>query len=115
MWRRRRTLLGLERPGQGVQVQQLSRALSYAPFGLDGRARDVSVPRFFVSSRSRHTRFDCDWSSDVCSSDLDDQTIRIWDAATGLQVGIFKGHSDEIRSEERRVGKECRTQWSLYN
>src|SRR2546430_9864077 len=24
----------------------------------------------FVSSRSRHTRFDCDWSSDVCSSDL---------------------------------------------
>src|SRR2546430_12862496 len=26
--------------------------------------------RFFVSSRRRHTRFDCDWSSDVCSSDL---------------------------------------------
>src|SRR2546430_15974203 len=25
---------------------------------------------FFVSSRRRHTRFDCDWSSDVCSSDL---------------------------------------------
>src|SRR2546430_8873694 len=27
--------------------------------------------RFFFSSRRRHTRFDCDWSSDVCSSDLE--------------------------------------------
>src|SRR5260370_3518587 len=25
---------------------------------------------FFCSSRRRHTRFKCDWSSDVCSSDL---------------------------------------------
>src|SRR5205085_6793257 len=29
-----------------------------------------SVLCFFFSSRRRHTRFDCDWSSDVCSSDL---------------------------------------------
>src|SRR2546430_7791870 len=29
---------------------------------------DISF--FFFSSRRRHTRFDCDWSSDVCSSDL---------------------------------------------
>src|SRR5256886_9718524 len=28
------------------------------------------VAFFFFSSRRRHTRFDCDWSSDVCSSDL---------------------------------------------
>src|SRR2546427_1110522 len=28
-------------------------------------------PFFFFSSRRRHTRFDCDWSSDVCSSDLE--------------------------------------------
>src|SRR6266478_7887376 len=28
------------------------------------------VLEFFFSSRRRHTRFDCDWSSDVCSSDL---------------------------------------------
>src|SRR5256886_3178399 len=35
------------------------------------RSRQVSRPsRFFFSSRRRHTRFDCDWSSDVCSSDL---------------------------------------------
>src|SRR5260370_26816281 len=27
-------------------------------------------PIFFFSSRRRHTRFKCDWSSDVCSSDL---------------------------------------------
>src|SRR5207237_3332465 len=32
---------------------------------------------FFVSSRRRHTRFKCDWSSDVCSSDL------VWEA-TGM-------------------------------
>src|SRR5688572_22536505 len=28
------------------------------------------LTEFFFSSRRRHTRFDCDWSSDVCSSDL---------------------------------------------
>src|SRR2546430_8728002 len=30
----------------------------------------VELYCFFFSSRRRHTRFDCDWSSDVCSSDL---------------------------------------------
>src|SRR5260370_32090172 len=30
----------------------------------------ISVVFFFFSSRRRHTRFKCDWSSDVCSSDL---------------------------------------------
>src|SRR2546427_5606371 len=30
---------------------------------------------FFFSSRRRHTRFDCDWSSDVCSSDLSGASI----------------------------------------
>src|SRR2546430_2780466 len=29
----------------------------------------VIVHGIFFSSRRRHTRFDCDWSSDVCSSD----------------------------------------------
>src|SRR5688572_32023357 len=32
---------------------------------------------FFFSSRRRHTRFDCDWSSDVCSSDLDAQLLQL--------------------------------------
>src|SRR5256886_8714298 len=31
----------------------------------------------FFSSRRRHTRFDCDWSSDVCSSDLDSCVARV--------------------------------------
>src|SRR2546430_8464321 len=39
---------------------------------------------FFFSSRRRHTRFDCDWSSDVCSSDL--QALDI-----GLHGVIFNG------------------------
>src|SRR2546430_4023667 len=30
---------------------------------------------FFFSSRRRHTRFDCDWSSDVCSSDLSSTVV----------------------------------------
>src|SRR5205085_6915501 len=37
-------------------------------------------------SRRRHTRFDCDWSSDVCSSDLDNIAI---DTATSLGVAVI--------------------------
>src|SRR2546430_17736865 len=49
--------------------------------GVTGRLREIVVGIlvvedliailliFFFSSRRRHTRFDCDWSSDVCSSD----------------------------------------------
>src|SRR3989344_6726786 len=32
--------------------------------------RSYKCIRFFFSSRRRHTRLTCDWSSDVCSSDL---------------------------------------------
>src|SRR5256886_3031382 len=35
-----------------------------------GKIAAIGSPLFFFSSRRRHTRFDCDWSSDVCSSDL---------------------------------------------
>src|SRR5256886_2988012 len=38
---------------------------------------------FFFSSRRRHTRFDCDWSSDVCSSDL----AKLKDTLTGDTLG----------------------------
>src|SRR5215475_14659731 len=38
-------------------------------------------PRFFFSSRRRHTRFSRDWSSDVCSSDL---------AVIGLTRGLAR-------------------------
>src|SRR2546430_13679761 len=39
-------------------------------------SRERSV--FFFSSRRRHTRFDCDWSSDVCSSDLGPAYRNCW-------------------------------------
>src|SRR5260370_23660920 len=76
---------------------------------------------FFFSSRRRHTRFKCDWSSDVCSSDLRSQKrdklveiIRI----TAKRVWRGVAHRAQIvqeRSEERRVGKECRSRWSPYH
>src|SRR5205085_7310325 len=42
---------------------------------------------FFFSSRRRHTRFDCDWSSDVCSSDLPNRTHAPL-AREALEAGI---------------------------
>src|SRR5438874_12514636 len=71
---------------------------------------------FFFSSRRRHTSSLRDWSSDVCSSDLS--------FADFLGLILLAGAQDEklalrgpstspaaagSRSEERRVGKECRS------
>src|SRR2546427_4154976 len=130
---------------------------------------------FFFSSRRRHTRFDCDWSSDVCSSDLAFYTWLLsrtsvsgqlradwsgfllaqmvfglmWSGLfTGLEAASGRFHLQAgwpllgallfiavgpailayrfwglgvqrsspavagFRSEERRVGKECRSRWS---
>src|SRR2546430_8146570 len=39
---------------------------------------------FFFSSRRRHTRFDCDWSSDVCSSDLGAVAVTVFPYLTKL-------------------------------
>src|SRR2546430_6143547 len=36
---------------------------------LDPQENDPRRYNRFFSSKRRHTRFDCDWSSDVCSSD----------------------------------------------
>src|SRR5260370_12796455 len=47
-----------------------SRSYESAPPRLVSTATGSSSPAFFFSSRRRHTRFKCDWSSDVCSSDL---------------------------------------------
>src|SRR2546427_1180990 len=94
---------------------------------------------FFFSSRRRHTRFDCDWSSDVCSSDLVPAVAYIDidpDVGTAAQVReltgpvldqelgpwldkhdhlLALGGANDDRSEERRVGKECRSRWSPYH
>src|SRR3712207_6993847 len=94
---------------------------------------------FFFSSRRRHTRYWRDWSSDVCSSDLELAQGDTWSveaagdepdvdsAADSLRVsaeGLPFGqgsHSwrvvlpSQARSEERRVGKECRSRWSPYH
>src|SRR5690242_21504296 len=92
---------------------------------------------FFFSSRRRHTRLTCDWSSDVCSSDLDrgmqvrmrqaldlvhvvrrDQLARAGALEIPDRVHAFQIAGLEIvihrppRSEERRVGKECGARWS---
>ena len=92
---------------------------------------------FFFSSRRRHTRCSRDWSSDVCSSDLAkiDQNrkkscydeiyniekncadritlVSSKSRITQLLVGEYYVLKD--RSEERRVGKECRSRWSPYH
>src|SRR2546427_2195658 len=101
----------------------------------------LAVRVFFFSSRRRHTRFDCDWSSDVCSSDLGGELairgfVQAFDAKTGETLwrtytipapgepGSDTWSGDDwkngggsvwIRSEERRVGEEGRSRWSAYH
>src|SRR5205809_7735509 len=76
---------------------------------------------FFFSSRRRHTRCSRDWSSDVCSSDLTrsmsiaisaDGPWAAWESARYFPAGRLLHVPD--RSEERRVGKECRCRWSPH-
>src|SRR2546426_5556820 len=95
---------------------------------------------FFFSSRRRHTRLQGDWSSDVCSSDLpareeEDQLASKYveatpprSAAEPVRTRTCHGRATKKtksptwliacpakRSEERRVGKECRSRWSPYH
>src|SRR5256885_5906319 len=98
---------------------------------------------FLFSSRRRHTRLQGDWSSDVCSSDLS-TCMPAFEVADALVEGGHAGASArrpverveqqhhflpvevleadllepdglQRRSEERRVGKECRSRWSPYH
>src|SRR5207249_8560216 len=90
---------------------------------------------FFFSSRRRHTRSKRDWSSDVCSSDLNEFfNVAVQELAdNGMNVGFtstaglswaeiddpgdlaFAREHVFPRSEERRVGKECRSRgWPEY-
>src|SRR2546430_10343546 len=61
-------------------------------FQAEDGIRDVTMSGtsdvcFFFSSRRRHTRFDCDWSSDVCSSDLYFDDIQRQDL-NAIEIGI---------------------------
>src|SRR5438876_3375019 len=92
---------------------------------------------FFFSSRRRHTRWTGDWSSDVCSSDLVavvGEEYPVVGRRPGQHLGIGRALRQGVpgayqiqlrqaaaqatknltadRSEERRVGKECRSRWS---
>src|SRR5438094_975639 len=73
---------------------------------------------FFFSSRRRHTRSYGDWSSDVCSSDLVGlagfRKRLLVELADTRPAGKLK-LNEEGRSEERRVGKECRSRWLAYH
>src|SRR5207248_8137080 len=67
---------------------------------------------FFFSSRRRHTRSYGDWSSDVCSSDLPARVLEI-EPIVAANSAAWRGRRKiGKRSEERRVGKECRSGWS---
>src|SRR5690606_39723538 len=79
---------------------------------------------FFFSGRRRHTRFSRDWSSDVClpifgsaPSAARSRAARRAVSACGSRRGSRGGSVASRlrvlgRSEERRVGKECRSWWS---
>src|SRR3972149_3547511 len=69
---------------------------------------------FFLSSRKGHTIFDCDWSSDVCSSDLRRRQVRphLRPPGTDQPAQAVVAAPGGGRSEERRVGKEGRSRWS---
>src|SRR5256885_3995296 len=100
------------------------------------------VYSFFFSSRRRHTRLQGDWSSDVCSSDLgrrrSSAPSSLEEAARPSSLKFLPGSrrystwgagefppfphaircfiaGGVARSEERRVGKECRSRWSPYH
>src|SRR5688500_20394106 len=68
---------------------------------------------FFFSSRRRHTRLQGDWSSDMCSSDLLDAGAYAHEASAdgGYRLMLELDRRGSLRSEERRVGKECRARW----
>src|SRR3970282_2597345 len=70
---------------------------------------------FFFESRRRHTRSLRDWSSDVCSSDLSASGSSPRSPATKRAVSASASRVWTTRSEERRVGKECRYRWSPYH
>src|SRR6266700_82250 len=55
---------------------------------------------FFFSSRRRHTRFSRDWSSDVCSSDLETQRELAGRGYRAIAADL-RGHGDSDWAPDR--------------
>src|SRR5215207_5802351 len=94
-----------------LSVKKISHAMITAE-----RTAAVKIT-FFFSSRRRHTRSTHDWSSDVCSSDLREMAngFILWGKGMDTFGPVGPVVDTSIRSEERRVGKECRSRWSPYH
>src|SRR3546814_4256893 len=79
---------------------------------------------FFFKQKTAYEMRISDWSSDVCSSDLLTPPViscAIMSALLYLfsDIPIISRQDQAVRSEERRVGKECvstcRSRWSPYH
>ena len=86
---------------------------------------------FFFKQKTAYEIGTGDWSSDVCSSDLNEKNLSSNALPFQLQTHLteftktsplfteasnaLKERFKSIRSEERRVGKECRSRWSPYH
>src|SRR6266571_5712530 len=71
---------------------------------------------FFFSSRRRHTRLTCDWSFRRVlfrSLPADERGLCALPGQDPARPLDDTGRGE--RSEERRVGKECRSRWSPYH
>src|SRR5256886_15836371 len=56
---------------------------------------------FFFSSRRRHTRFDCDWSSDVCSSDLARAGVASLEHMAGIVAAASRDPTPYFRAHDQ--------------
>ena len=71
---------------------------------------------FFFKQKTSYEIVDCDWSSDVCSSNLAGGSDVAWDWRPTVEAPLLERERPrDGRSEERRVGKECRSRWSPYH
>src|SRR5256886_8812674 len=69
---------------EGAEPEKRDKSAKKKGVGEENSVYDLI---FFFSSRRRHTRFDCDWSSDVCSSDLPLSKVVTVAAITGRSEG----------------------------
>src|SRR5213080_49499 len=89
-----------------------------AAFAATDAASGVAAVFFFKQMTAYEIPL-CDWSSDVCSSDLDHPERRQLDRRQRGPLGRARAERRRQRSEERRVGKECiavcRSRWSPHH